>query len=175
MTAATGSRAPAALRWGIGCAALVIGLGVTMCRPPQPRFVWNVSASAPIGLWFVAPDAAIDRGDMVVARLPSQWRAMASRRRYLPANVPLIKRVAAVSGDTICADGPRIRVNGVVVAEGLQHDKSGRSLPSWPGCRLLRNGALLLLMEHPASFDGRYFGPTQHTDIIGRAAPLWVR
>lgn len=175
MTGWNTARTRKSLRWAIGCTALFAALGATICRPPQPRLLWNSSASSPVGLWSVSPEASIHRGDMVVARLSPPWRGFASRRRYLPANVPLIKRVAAVSGDTICADGRHLSVNGVIVAQQLQRDKSGRSLPSWRGCTLLRKGAMLLLMEHSASFDGRYFGPTRHSDIIGRAAPLWVR
>jgi len=34
---------------------------------------------------------------------------------------------------------------------------------------------LPVLMDNPASFDGRYFGATEERDIIGKARLLWRR
>ena len=53
-------------------------------------------------------------------------------------------------------------------------DSLDRPLPWWRGCVTLKDGALFLLMDAPASFDGRYFGPTSARDVIGKATPLWV-
>ncbi|WEK02153.1 MAG: S26 family signal peptidase [Candidatus Sphingomonas phytovorans] len=153
---------------------LAAALGVTIGLSPSPRLLWNASASAPIGLWRVAPNVPVERGDMVVARLVEPWRSLAARRRYLPANVPLIKRIAAEPGDRVCAIGLVVTVNGAPVASRLRHDSAGRPMPQWQGCRLLRDGAMLLLMDDPGSFDGRYFGPTARRDIIGKAYPLWL-
>ena len=101
---------------------------------------------------------------------------LAARRHYLPANVPLVKRVVAVAGDTVCAVGPVVSVNGAVVAERRRFDAARRRLPWWEGCATLGEGALLLLMiDVPDSFDGRYFGPTGAEDVIGRARLIWAR
>lgn len=155
-----------------GCACLA----ATIAAPPLPRLVWNASASAPIGLYRVAPGSAVSRDDMVIARTPLSVRALAANRRYIPSNVPLVKRVAGVPGDLVCAAGTTIAVNGRVFAIRRANDRLGRPLPWWHGCRTLRNGALLLLMAGtPDSFDGRYFGPTEAGDVIGRATPLWTR
>lgn len=157
------------------CGALSVALGTTIASPPRPHLVWNLSASAPTGLWRIAPDAPLQRRDMVAARLAEPWRGLAARRRYLPANVPLIKRVAALSGDRICASGGTIFVNDVTAAIRLGSDGAGRPMPGWRGCVTLGPGELLLLMEAENSFDGRYFGPTARGDIIGKATPLWLR
>ena len=156
-------------------ATLVAALGLTIAIAPRPRLLWNASASAPIGLWHVVPDAPSKRGGMVIVRLAEPWRSLAARRRYLPANVPLIKRIAAEPGDRVCAIGADIIVEGARIATRRQHDGAGRAMPHWQGCQVLRDGATLLLMDDPASFDGRYFGPTARRDIIGRAYPLWLR
>ncbi len=162
------------------CAVLVtlgcMCLAATIVAPPLPRLLWNASASAPIGLYRVAPGRAVARGDMVIARTPLRVRALAASRRYIPANVPLVKRVAGVSGDLVCAIGSRITVNGRALATRRASDRLGRPLPWWAGCRTLRDGALFLLMaDTPDSFDGRYFGPTEAADVIGKATALWVR
>jgi len=147
-----------------------------MVFPPAPRLVWNASASAPVGLWRVRPGARIRRGDMVIARTPTPVRRLAAERRYLPENVPLVKRVAGVAGDRICAAGATITINERVAARRLPADRLGRPMPHWEGCRLLGSREYFLLMaDVPASFDGRYFGITLEAGIIGRAQPLWVR
>lgn len=71
--------------------------------------VWNASASAPFGLWRIQPGAPIRVGDMVLTRTPSNVRRLAAERYYLPANVPLLKRVAAAENDIVCAFGSRHR------------------------------------------------------------------
>ena len=103
-------------------------------------------------------------------------RTWAARRHYLPRNVPLVKRVAGVAGDTICAVDRVVTANGRPVAMRRAVDATGRPLPAWQGCVQLVPGMVFLLMtETPDSFDGRYFGPTLGQDIIGRATPLWLR
>jgi conjugative transfer signal peptidase TraF len=150
----------------------LIGLA-TLVRP-APWLVWNASASAPIGLYRALPGNAV-RGDLVLVRTPSSVRQLAAERGYLPTTVPLVKRVAAAGGDIVCAAGDVISVNGHVVAERLARDRLGRPLPAWTGCQTLKPDDVFLLMEGAAdSFDGRYFGPTPTTAIIGRLAPLWV-
>ncbi|SFJ97265.1 conjugative transfer signal peptidase TraF [Sphingomonas sp. NFR04] len=165
----------------LGWRAAAIGLGasllaLTFAVPPSPRLVWNASASAPIGLYAVDPGASIQAGDMVVARLPERWRALAARRRYLPANVPLVKQVVALAGDQVCAVDAQVVVNGRRVVERRSADGAGRPLPWWRGCIRLREGQFFLLMPgSPASFDGRYFGPTKGAQLVGKAILLWQR
>lgn len=157
---------------GLGTAAVV----ATIVNHPRPRLVWNASASAPVGLYAVTPIKALRRGDMVIAWPPPAMRALAARRRYLPRGVPLVKRIAAVSGDRVCAVRDVISINSRLVAIRRRHDAQRRSMPWWTGCLTLRRGTVFLLMTEAAgSFDGRYFGPTGSRDLIGKATPLWVR
>jgi conjugative transfer signal peptidase TraF len=162
------------VRLACGLAGLTL-LTATAVAPPAPLLVWNVSASAPRGLYAVRAHARLARGDMVVAWTPAQVRTLAAQRRYLPANVPLVKRVAAVPGDPVCAMDARMLVRGMPVALRLRHDAAGRNLPWWLGCRTLRPDEFLLLMPAAHSFDGRYFGPVRADAIVGKAMPLWVR
>lgn len=142
----------------------------TMMTDPDPRLVWNASASAPLGLYLVRPGAHVKKGQMVIARLPFFYRIMAAQRRYLPERVPLVKRIAAGPGDRVCARADTITVNGTVVAKRLAADAHQRSMPWWNGCTLLQEGQVFLLMaEHSGSFDGRYFGVSEKRDIVGPA------
>jgi conjugative transfer signal peptidase TraF len=147
---------------------------MTVAFPPTPRLVWNASASAPIGLYAVSPGAPIDPGDMVIARVPDSWRIIAAQRRDIPANVPLVKQVAAVAGDEVCGLGPVIFVNGVELLQRRAADAKGRPLPWWNGCIRLRGRQLFLAMpNNSASFDGRYFGVTEGDHVVGKARLLW--
>lgn len=152
----------------------LVALAAPLVFDPAPRLVWNASASAPVGLWRIRPGAPIRVGDNVLAEPPPAARRLAAQRHYLPANVPMIKAVAAVSGDTACAVGASIQVNGRPVARRRVADRTGRKLPWWSGCQRLSGGAVLLLNPAPDSFDGRYFGPVGKGAIIGRATPLWL-
>lgn len=142
---------------------------------PTPRLVWNISASAPRGLYLLDPAARLQRGDMVAAQLPVRWAELAEKRRYLPARVPLIKRIAARSGDSVCAFGAFVTVNGRARALRRDADSLDRRLPAWQGCVHLRDGQVFLLMDSSASFDGRYFGVTEAADVLGRARLIWHR
>ena len=162
------------LRWMIVLGGLTIALGATIAWIPVPMLVWNASASAPTGLYSVDDAGGLARGDMVIARVPDAFRMLAARRHYLPANVPLVKRVAAAAGDEVCAAGARVTVNGRLAARRLDRDSAGRPMPQWSGCAQLGSAEYFLLMtDSPASFDGRYFGVTGAGDIVGKARLLW--
>jgi conjugative transfer signal peptidase TraF len=157
-------------------AALIGAVALSVARPPAPRLVWNASASAPIGLYLVSPESAARRGDMVIARVPIGVRELAAARRYIPIDVPLVKHVGAVPGDTVCAIGTAIISDNQTVATRRATDGVGRRMPWWNGCRSLHQGDVFLLADHvPASFDGRYFGISSSADIIGTARPIWTR
>jgi conjugative transfer signal peptidase TraF len=163
------------------CAALalgVLGVGALLLPsrvPPRPWLVWNVSESAPVGLYRIGEVRVLASGDMVLAHVPRRFRRLAAERHYIPLNVPLVKRVAAVPGHRVCADRAAIVINGTFVAARSARDGQGRLMPSWNGCVVLGRGVYFLLMDSPASFDGRYFGPTRRADIIGGATPIWLR
>ena len=137
--------------------------------------VWNASASAPVGLYRVEPGQPVRRGDMAIAWAPEPARYLAARRHYLPANVPLVKRVAAVAGDRVCALGSGVSINGRRAAVRQRSDPAGRLMPWWRGCLRLRAHEYLLLMNSSLSFDGRYFGVTPRQELVGRAVLLWAR
>jgi len=144
--------------------------------PDRARIVWNVTASAPIGLYAVRRDRTFIRGDLVLVIPPPSTAKFAAQRDYLPPGVPLVKRIAAMAGDTICAQGTGIFIDGQIVAARLSSDGEGRPLPTWNGCRTLGQDEVFLLMKDVrTSYDGRYFGPTNTSQIIGRLEPIWTR
>jgi len=160
--------------WGgisvIGVA--LIGLPATGILPPI--LLYNPSQSATLGWYRVEPLGAISRSDLVVSNLPEAASELAVQRRYLASGTPVIKTVWALNGDTVCEVRGVLLINGTPTVTLLSEDSMGRALPSpWKACRQLRPGEVLLLSDRTSdSFDGRYFGTVQESDIIGRA--VWM-
>lgn len=142
---------------------------------PAPRLVWNASTSLPIGLYRVRAADRIDVGDIVLAPPPDALVRSFDSRGYLPAGRPLLKRVAAVPGNTVCRSGLQITIDGAAAGRAREHDWVGRPLPAWQGCRMLADGETFLMnRDVPDSLDGRYFGAVPTRSIFGRAEPLWT-
>ena len=142
---------------------------------PLPRLVYNPSDSVPIGWYRIGSSDALHVGAIVLTTLPPDVAALAAQRRYLPARVPLLKRVGAVAPQHVCVFDALVWIDGVPVAAVLAADRLGRPLPSWPHCRRLEAGELFLLSStNPASFDSRYFGPVSASAVIGVAHPVWL-
>jgi conjugative transfer signal peptidase TraF len=149
-------------------------IGFSTFSDPAPRLVWNVSASAPVGVYHVI-FGDIRRGDLVLVRPPQEIAQFAAERGYLPLGAPLVKRIAALSGDDVCVFKEAVIINGKPVARRLEKDGAERLLPRWYGCRELADNELFLLMDAvPDSFDSRYFGPVSVANVIGRLVPLWT-
>jgi conjugative transfer signal peptidase TraF len=142
----------------------------------QPRIIWNASASVPLGLYVASPAEAIAHGDLVLVRPPETLAAFLSERDYVARGVPLLKHVAALPPQVVCAGGTAITVDGEIVAHRRTADRLGRPLPTWDGCHRLEPGAVFLLNPaEPGSLDGRYFGTLPRTSIVARLRPVWTR
>lgn len=167
-----------AVRGRLAVCGLACGGLLAMFAPawvgPSPLVVYNPSDSAPRGFYAVKP-VVVHSGDWIVTRLPTDAIRFAAERAYLPAGVPLLKRVVAMGGDHVCVRDARVWINGAPRATALQIDSQGRPLQPWRGCRALEEGELFLLStQQPSSFDSRYFGPIVRRAVYGRATPLWT-
>lgn len=142
---------------------------------PAPRVLWNASASAPIGLYWIDPGAPVRAGELVAIRPPAPLGGWLAERHYLPAGVPLLKRVAALPGARICRSGVFVTIDGLAAARAMARDRLGRPLPLWLGCRVVGPDELFLLNAAPDSLDGRYFGPLPAAGLLGVAHPIVTR
>jgi conjugative transfer signal peptidase TraF len=158
-------------------AAILAGLGliaVPAVAGWQPRIIWNASASVPLGLYIAAPADDIALGDLVLVRPHETLAAFLAERGYVARGVPLLKHVAALPPEVVCAEGNTITVDGKTGAQRHAADRLGRVLPTWHGCHRLASGEVFLLNPaEPDSLDGRYFGPLPRTSIIARLRPVW--
>jgi conjugative transfer signal peptidase TraF len=150
-------------------------VAVATLKSGAPMLLFNPSASAPRGWYLLNPDAPDRVGQFALARLPPSAARLADERRYLPFGTNLLKQIAALHGDYVCADGTQVRINRRIAALPLSEDSQHRPLTSWRGCSVLgRQQFYLLSATNAASFDSRYFGPLDRASILGRAVPLWT-
>jgi conjugative transfer signal peptidase TraF len=121
------------------------------------------------------PAGVLHVTELVVIRPPEPLASFLADRGYLPTGVPLLKRVLALPGQTVCRADRTIIVDGFAMGEALERDRRGRTLPSWRGCRAVPAGEVFLMnRQSEDSLDGRYFGSLPAAAIVGQAQPLWT-
>ncbi|WP_435467303.1 S26 family signal peptidase [Variovorax sp. GB1P17] len=152
------------------CAPAVVTMPVAI--------VYNPSDSVPRG-WYRINGArspgSLHVGSIVLARIPADAATLAAQRGYLPAGVPILKRIGAVAPQSVCVRGHVVHIDGAVMATARTHDGEHRLIPVWRQCRRLVGKELFLLSDtSPASFDSRYFGPVAASAVLGVARPLWT-
>jgi conjugative transfer signal peptidase TraF len=153
----------------------VLGVSYPAVTQMPVKLIWNASASAPIGLYTIDFAGRFDLAELVAVDAPEPLATFLAERGYLPKGVPLLKRILAVAGQTVCRIGLTITVDGAEVGAALQRDRAGRDLPVWQGCKRIPTGeAFLMNGQVHDSLDGRYFGLASTDQIIGHAVPLWT-
>src|ERR1700738_5726227 len=85
----------------------------TMGAKPALRFVWNASESVPIGLYSVQPPDELILTSLVVAMPPEPLATFLAEGGYLPRGAPLVKRILALPGQSVCRKGLLISVDGM--------------------------------------------------------------
>lgn len=144
----------------------------------------NISDSEPFGLYLLdlSSSQKIRRGDLVAACIPLDFARLAFRRTYLKASstcpghvIPVLKRVYGIPGDLVVLGKDGTVINGQTIphTRRLAVDTRGNPVPHVTFSGKL-SGYLLLAPTYHLSFDGRYFGPVSHSDIIGRVTPLFT-
>lgn len=170
--------------FGTGLAALaVVGAGVAAARAAGYRV--NVSASVPLGLWRVDPEAPLHRGAMTLWCPPDNALFRAARaHRAVPYGpcpgryAPLFKPAAAVAGDVVEVAPAGVRINGVALPNTAQRRPQGASawVPLIPaGTYHVPVGEVWFISTtNPYSFDSRYYGPMPVARVQGVARPVWT-
>lgn len=153
----------------------VLSVVIAAFIPTSLWLVWNVSSSAPIGLYDLSAPRDLQVGDLVAVMPDKPLADFLVERGYIGRDVPLLKRVMALPGQQVCRTGNAITVDAVPLGEALDRDRRGRELPFWQGCRRIADGNIFLMNPDVRdSLDGRYFGPIATKSVIGLATPIYT-
>lgn len=151
------------------------GLLMSTIGGTTPRYIWNASNSVPAGLYRVQPQTLLNVTELVAVQPPELLAVFLDLNGYLPIGVPMLKRVLAVPGQTVCRTGLVIAVDGVDMGEARERDGRGRPLPVRQGCHVIADSDVFVMNWQSAdSLDGRYFGPLPASAVIGKAVPVWT-
>ena len=72
----------------------------------QHRYVWNASESVPVGLYRLQPVGNLFVTELVAVQPPEPLATFLADSGYLPLGVPMLKRVLALPGQTVCRERP---------------------------------------------------------------------
>jgi len=154
---------------GVGALAFTFGRGAL------PLYLWNASASVPVGLYRLQSTGERYITELVAVLPPEPLAIFLADGGYLPRGVPMLKHVLALPGQIVCRESLTVLVDGIAMGAARERDGRGRPLPIWKGCRVIAQGELFLMNWQSAdSLDGRYFGPIPASAVIGRAHPIWI-
>ena len=154
-----------------GAAALIVPVILEI----TPVYVWNASESVPIGLYRLQPSDNLSVTELVAVQPPEPLATFLDLNGYLPAGLPMLKRVLALPGQTVCRSGFTVSVDAIEMGEARDRDGRGRPLPKWQGCRVVGADELFVMnWQSTNSLDGRYFGLLPASAVIGRALPVWT-
>ncbi|MFG1384607.1 S26 family signal peptidase, partial [Xanthobacter sp. V3C-4] len=76
----------------------VMGVAAVAFVPTSLKLVWNVSASAPVGLYAIEPARWLEVTELLAITPPAALARFLVERGYVGPGVPLMKRVAALPG-----------------------------------------------------------------------------
>ena len=143
----------------------------------------NTTPSIPVGVYRLTDDPMI-KGSYVYFCPPlTPVFDMAKDRGYISGGYcpggfgHMMKKILAVKSDgvTIGADG--VHVNGMLLPSStpILVDGAGRPLPKYEVSKVLGNDEFLLMADNNVrSFDGRYFGAVNRTQIEGVIRPVFT-
>lgn len=143
-----------------------------------------ISSSVPKGLWWVH-SGMIRRNSYVFICLPPGVAAEGRQAGYLnrgicPASaLPVMKRVVAMSGDSVKLTKHGLEVNGHVVPDSvlLRYDSHGRPIRrfvTYSTSARVSSGTVWLLGDWYRSWDSRYYGGVAAMRMIGIGSPVLV-
>jgi type IV secretory pathway protease TraF len=111
----------------VGAAALI----APIVLETTPLYVWNASDSVPIGLYRLRPADNLFVTELVAVQPPEPLATFLDLNGYLPTGVPMLKRVLALPGQTVCRSGLAVSVDAIEMGEARDRDGRRRPLPKW--------------------------------------------
>lgn len=161
--------------------ASILMLGV-VCYVTGARI--NTTKSIPVGLYWTS-SKPVEKGAYVLWCPPKAGVFDdAKERGYIGAGFCtggygyMMKRVLAAKNDSVTVTDDGVRVNGELLpfSKPIKADSVGRSLPRFQADHYMLGNFEVLLMSDVSdtSFDGRYFGPINISQIKTVIQPVFT-
>lgn len=161
-----------------GVSVLVLGF---LCYAAGARI--NTTRSIPLGLYWITDEPVTKDAYVIFCPPQSSLFDEAKDRGYISAGFCpgeygfMMKRVMAAEHDCVVVGKDGITINKILLPSSalLETDKAGRAMPRYQSrIYTLRNSELLLMSDSSTSFDSRYFGPIQLSQIKGVIHPVFT-
>ncbi|MFZ9035033.1 MAG: signal peptidase I [Francisellaceae bacterium] len=131
------------------------------------------TASMPEGYYLTYPVGAIRRGDVVLFQPDSKLQRYILKRGWLQKPIPLLKEVVGIPGDWLCIEDKVVYINKHKIAIIKTRDNKNRPLAHFHFCgRIPPSNYFLEGISDPDSFDSRYYGLIDKTQILSKAVRL---
>ena len=153
-------------RFIVGLSAVMISLVIIQAAlSPWYLFGLNIDNSLPGYVYLVMRDELPRRDEIAAFRTPPN--------PYYPENVPFIKIVRGMPGDTVTRDGRSFFINGKRIGWAKEQTRNGHPLTPGP-TGTLPPGHYFFWTPHIDSYDSRYgeIGWITTDRILGRAVRL---
>jgi conjugative transfer signal peptidase TraF len=144
----------------------------------------NTTKSIPVGLYWTSAAPVTKGAYVLICPPPGVIFQEAKRRGYIaagfcPGNLGMMmKRILAAENDTVTVADDGVSVNGNHLALSLPRrtDNVGRALPQFRvDAYQLRKGEILVMSDvSSTSFDGRYFGAINQSQIVAVVRPVFI-
>jgi conjugative transfer signal peptidase TraF len=143
----------------------------------------NTTPSIPVGVYRLTNEPIVKGAYVLFCPPPAAVFDMAKARGYLGAGYcpggygHMMKKILAVKDDVVSIGTDGVQVNGQLLplSKPIKADGGGRLLPDYKTFRVLDSAEVLVMSDcNRGSFDGRYFGPIQRSQIEGVIRPIFT-
>ena len=143
----------------------------------------NITPSIPLGVYQLSNEPQVTGSYVLFCPPPAPVFAMAKARGYLGAGFcpggygQLMKRLVAAKDDEVTINAEGVAVNGhhLSLSMPIKLDGGRRPLPHYAKSWVLDSDEVLVMSDsNSGSFDGRYFGSIQRSQIEGVIRPVFT-
>ncbi|MEQ9152796.1 MAG: S26 family signal peptidase [Parvibaculum sp.] len=128
--------------------------------------------SVPFDL-YMESDRPLQVGGYALVEVPSAAVDLARDRGYWAGSPVWIKRIGAIAGMHVCVAGDQLAIDGRSIGRIFAADSAGRPMPRVSLCRELIGAEVFVLGDHERSFDSRYFGLLDRSDVRSTLTPVF--
>lgn len=147
-------------------------IGIALLLQPLRIGYYNLTASAPKGLYRITTTTPLERGQLVTIKIPDSVKENSGKSRWNKVDTPLLKQIGGLPGDEVKVTDDGFFVNNEYIGPVFKVDKHGEAMPMIRGTFIIPPNMFLPISHYEKSFDGRYFGTLPFTSIENHVTPL---